>query len=85
MLKIRLIKSVLGGLKDVTAVIFGNFIGANVALKNNKDSEEGGKGNVDYTRLSTMLIVIGLIIMFVFKLITIDDLVQIVKAIKISE
>lgn len=71
MIKGLLLRALVGGSKDILTLIFG---GLKNVIDKNKESEGGGKGKIDNTRLISMLIVVGLLIMFAAGILSFDQL-----------
>lgn len=83
----KILKSVAQGALGLVRTSSSPIVGAAAGLvegikqeaKNNLNSELGGKGKVDYVALFTMLIIFLLIVAYVFDLITIQELKELVK------
>jgi len=83
----KILKSVFQGALGLVRTSSSPIVGAAAGLvegikqeaKKNLNSEIGGKGNVDYVALTTMAIILLLFIAFLFDLITMDELKELIK------
>lgn len=77
------LKGVVGGINPVVGMVVGAGEGIVKGIQKEKDtnlsSEVGGEGKVDYSRLAGVAVFVLLAAGFVFGLITMEDLKELVK------
>lgn len=71
-----------GTLKPVLGAIVGIKEGVMEEIDNNINSQEGGEGKIDWVRMVSLIITIGLVVLVVMGKIDLDTFEKIIDAVK---